>query len=143
MSACKRTKSAVTLETDRQLWLPGLFTHLDVFGLWLMDTCENFWLSFVRICVTTSYTNSTEQHERKKQELKLLNAYVFKRISYPKMEMLSLFTHPHVVPNPYDFLSSVKQKRKNSSFQVAKRTPRTIKVVHKSCVLLLICSQSL
>ncbi len=58
--------------------------------------------------------------KEKKQELKLLNAYVFKRISYPKMEMLSLFTHPHVVPNPYDFLSSVKQKGKIQAFKLQK-----------------------
>jgi len=26
------------------------------------------------------------------------------------MKILSSFTHPHVVPNPYDFLASVKHK---------------------------------
>ncbi len=34
----------------------------------------------------------------------------FKGIVHPKVTTLSSYTHPHVVPNLYDFLSSVKYK---------------------------------
>jgi len=33
-----------------------------------------------------------------------------KGLVHPKMEILS-FTHPHVVPNLYDFLSSAEHRR--------------------------------
>jgi len=35
---------------------------------------------------------------------------MLKGIVHPKMKILSSFTHPQVVPNPNEFLSSVKQK---------------------------------
>lgn len=35
---------------------------------------------------------------------------LLKRTVHPKMKTLSSFTHPHVVPNPCDFLSFVKHK---------------------------------
>ncbi len=34
----------------------------------------------------------------------------FKEIVQPKMKILSSFTHPHAIPNLYDWLSSVEQK---------------------------------
>ncbi len=35
---------------------------------------------------------------------------IFKRDIYPIMKILSLFTHPQVVPNLYEFHSAVEQK---------------------------------
>ncbi len=36
----------------------------------------------------------------------------FKGIVYPKMKILSSFTHPQVVPNLYEFISAVDNKRR-------------------------------
>jgi len=37
-----------------------------------------------------------------KRELKMsLLSLLIKGLGHPKMKILSLFTHPHVVPNPY------------------------------------------
>jgi len=35
---------------------------------------------------------------------------MFKGLVHPKMKILSVFTHPHVVPNPYVFICSAEHK---------------------------------
>ncbi len=37
-------------------------------------------------------------------ELFLLNIKEIKGISHPKMKLMSLITHPHVIPNPSDLV---------------------------------------
>jgi len=37
---------------------------------------------------------------------------IIKGIVHPKMKILSSFTHPQVVPNLYEFLSSAEHERK-------------------------------
>ncbi len=41
-----------------------------------------------------------------------INIKMSKGIAHPKMKMLSSFTHPHVIPNLYKFLSYVEHKRR-------------------------------
>jgi len=36
--------------------------------------------------------------------------YYFKGLGYPKMKILSVFTHPHVVPNLYVFICSAEHR---------------------------------
>jgi len=40
----------------------------------------------------------------------LFNEAHFKGLVHPKMQILSVFTHPHVVPNLYVFICSAKHK---------------------------------
>jgi len=46
-----------------------------------------------------------------KRELKMsLLSLLIKGLGHPKMKILSLFTHPHVVPNLYVFICSAEDK---------------------------------
>ncbi len=70
-------------------------------------------------------TNNKYKHfinfnlEKKKKKKSLNNVIytqlykrLFKEIIHPKMKILSLFTHPHVVPKPQDLHSSLEHKVK-------------------------------
>lgn len=47
----------------------------------------------------------------KKESRENLFKALFKGTVYTKMKLTASFTHPHIVLNPYDFLSSMDNKK--------------------------------
>lgn len=62
-SACKVKKECRYPGDRRRRWLPGSHAHLNVFGIWLMVTSENFWLRCGRIfCVGNCVEHNMLEH---------------------------------------------------------------------------------
>ncbi len=85
--------------------------------------------------------NSTTMHVDT-EEKKLLNKSIFflKGIVQTKMEILSSFTHPQVVPNLYEFLCSAKYKgrcvEESSFFRISSFVVQQNKDIHTGLDLL-------
>jgi len=74
-----------------------------------------------------------------------------KGIDHPKMKVLSLITHPHVVPNPHDFRSSLEHKWRSfwwilraffPSIDSYSTTTLTLQKVHKEIAKLIHMNQA-
>lgn len=87
------------LPSSQKLLLWRLFTSLNIEKFYSIKTPQ--WIS-IDVAVSKS------KHQR---------MLMIKGIFHPKTKILSLFTHPHVIPNPFYFVISV-QNQKNGQFSL-------------------------
>ncbi len=98
------------------LTVQGLFPHT----AWLIkDTkCIHSLCLVIQLCIVQMgamkinkfYANRVHFCELNFRECVINSFRIFKGLVHPKMKMMSLITHPHVVPTPRDLRSSSEHK---------------------------------
>ncbi len=84
------------LPTDNLIFIIIWITSFDFVAVWVKHVLEN-------VCFILTFLNSIYVHF-------FITQFIVYCIVHPKMKMLSLFTHPHVVPTLYKLLSYTEHK---------------------------------
>ncbi len=89
------------------------------------------------VCLLNNRWGETEKRTERETEGGIMCYLSVKATVHPKMKILPLFTHPHVVPNPYGTQKEEFEESSHSSFiclYVCQETKR-IKKLHKTVLM--------